>query len=100
MRQRLPHIVTVALEVAQDVAEDALVVRTGHAIGGALGDDHAGQRAEVADLFGGKIRVWHYRSPSVEQIGEALLDAVGDIERQRLDGRGRIDAARRDPDAA
>src|ERR1700674_4629961 len=37
---------------------------------------------------------------SVEQIGEALLDAVGNVERQRLDGRGRIDAAGGYPDAA
>src|ERR1700716_4577148 len=37
---------------------------------------------------------------SVEQVGEALLDAVGDVERQRLDGRGRIDAAGGHPDAA
>src|SRR5471032_959165 len=32
--------------------------------------------------------------------GQALLDGVGDVERQRLDGRGRIHAARRHPDAA
>src|SRR3977135_2158521 len=37
---------------------------------------------------------------SVEQVGEALLDAVGDVERQRLDGRSRIDAAGGHPDAA
>src|SRR3979490_2669435 len=37
---------------------------------------------------------------SVEQVGKALLDAVGNIERQRLDGRGRIDAAGGHPDAA
>src|ERR1700729_3015873 len=43
---------------------------------------------------------WVMSITSVEQIGEALLDAVGDIERQRLDGRGRIDAAGGHPDAA
>src|SRR4051812_18460692 len=31
---------------------------------------------------------------SIEQIGETLLDLVGDIERDGLDGGGRIDAAR------
>src|SRR6202171_1075746 len=40
------------------------------------------------------------RDCSVEQIGEALLDAVGDVERQRLDGRGRVHPARGHPDAA
>src|SRR6201995_497627 len=38
--------------------------------------------------------------PSIEQIGEALLHLVGDVERKRLDGGGRIDAARGDEDAA
>src|SRR6185437_4835939 len=37
---------------------------------------------------------------SVEQIGEALLDLVGDVERQRLDCRGRVHAAGRDEEAA
>src|SRR4249920_828619 len=31
---------------------------------------------------------------SIEQIGEALLHLVGDVERDGLDGGGRIDAAR------
>src|SRR5438128_1503655 len=32
---------------------------------------------------------------SIEQIGETLLHLVGDVERDRLDGRGRVDATRR-----
>src|SRR6185437_5224888 len=39
-------------------------------------------------------------SASVEQIGEALLHLVGDVERDGLDGGGRIDAARGDEHAA
>ena len=39
-------------------------------------------------------------SSSVEQVGEALLDAVGNVERQRLDGRGRVHAAGGHPDTA
>src|SRR6201999_3622386 len=38
--------------------------------------------------------------PSIEQIGEALLHLVGDVERDGLDGGGRIDAARGDEHAA
>ncbi len=30
---------------------------------------------------------------SVEEVGKALLHLVGDVERDRLDGRGRIHAA-------
>jgi hypothetical protein len=30
---------------------------------------------------------------SVEEVGKTLLDLVGDIERDRLDGRGRVHAA-------
>src|SRR6185295_6556893 len=32
---------------------------------------------------------------SVEEVGKALLHLVGDVERDRLDGRGRVHAARR-----
>src|SRR5277367_39633 len=37
---------------------------------------------------------------SIEQIGQTLLHLVGDIERNGLDRRGRIDAARGDEHAA
>src|SRR5260370_15360772 len=37
---------------------------------------------------------------SIEQIGEALLHLIGDVERDSLDGGGRIDAARRHEHAA
>src|SRR5271163_681029 len=37
---------------------------------------------------------------SVEQCRQALLDVIGDVERQSLDGRGRVHAARGNPDAA
>src|SRR4029079_16844820 len=37
---------------------------------------------------------------SIEEVGEALLHLVGDVERDRLDGRGRVHAARRHEDAA
>ena len=37
---------------------------------------------------------------SIEERVEALLDAIGDIERQRLDGGRRIDASGSDPNAA
>src|SRR6476620_8602936 len=37
---------------------------------------------------------------SVEQCRQALLDGVGDIERQSLDGSGRVHTARGNPDAA
>ena len=37
---------------------------------------------------------------SVEECREALLHAVGDIERQSLDGGGRVHTAGGDPDAA
>src|SRR5882757_1828777 len=37
---------------------------------------------------------------SIEQIGKTLLHLVGDIERDRLDGRGRVDATRRHEHAA
>ena len=37
--------------------------------------------------------------PSIEQIRQVLLDAVGDVEGQRLDGRCRVHAAGSDPDA-
>jgi hypothetical protein len=30
---------------------------------------------------------------SIEEIGEALLDLIGDVERDGLDGGGRIDTA-------
>src|SRR6202035_2862490 len=35
-----------------------------------------------------------------EQYRQALLDAVGDVERQSLDGRGGVHAAGGNPDAA
>jgi len=72
----------------------------GHVIGCARRDDRAGQCAQIADLFGGEGRGCSCGSLSVEQIGEALLDAVSNVERQRLDGRGRVDAAGGHPDAA
>src|SRR3954449_9489542 len=37
---------------------------------------------------------------SVEQSGEALLDAVRNVKRQRLNGGGRVHAAGSHPDAA
>src|SRR5829696_1079419 len=37
---------------------------------------------------------------SIEEIGEALLHLVGDVERNGLNGGGRIDAARGDEQAA
>src|SRR4029077_9877406 len=37
---------------------------------------------------------------SVKEIGKALLHLVGDVERDRLDGRGRVDAAGGDEHAA
>src|SRR6266568_8097118 len=37
---------------------------------------------------------------SIEQIGETLLHLVGDVERDGLDGGGRIDSARGDENAA
>src|SRR5260370_34838336 len=37
---------------------------------------------------------------SIEQIGEALLHLVGDVERDGLDGGGRVHAARRHEHAA
>src|SRR6476661_5003818 len=37
---------------------------------------------------------------SIEQIGEALLHLIGDVERDGLDGGGRVDAARGDEHAA
>src|SRR3978361_1914519 len=37
---------------------------------------------------------------SIEQIGETLLHLIGDVERDGLDGRSRIDAARSDEQAA
>src|SRR5882757_6012011 len=37
---------------------------------------------------------------SIEQIGEALLHLIGDVERDGLDGGGRVDAARGDEQAA
>src|SRR6187402_461876 len=37
---------------------------------------------------------------SVEQIGEALLHLVGDVEREGLDGGGRVHTARGDENAA
>src|SRR6185436_7535844 len=46
-------------------------------------------RAFSADIFS-----------SIEQIGEALLHLIGDVERDGLDGGGRIDAARGDENAA
>src|SRR5450755_4148555 len=48
------------------------------------------------------VRSWFCMETAslVEQVGEALLDAVGDVERQSLDGRGRIHPARSHPDAA
>src|SRR3954466_10653032 len=39
-------------------------------------------------------------SASIEQIGEALLHLVGDVEREGLNGGGWIHAARGDEDAA
>src|SRR5260370_36654250 len=37
---------------------------------------------------------------SIEQMGEALLHLIGDVERNGLDGGGRVDAARRHEHAA
>src|SRR5882724_6478063 len=37
---------------------------------------------------------------SIKEIGEALLHLVGDVERDGLDGGGRVDAARGDEHAA
>src|ERR1700733_14645654 len=37
---------------------------------------------------------------SIEQIGQALLHLIGDVERDGLDGGGRVHAARRDEQAA
>ena len=41
-----------------------------------------------------------FRGASVEQIRQALLHLVGDVERHGLDGRGRVNAAARHEDAA
>src|SRR5512142_2233346 len=46
------------------------------------------------------VRVWSLISASIEQGCQALLDAVGDVQRQCLDRGGRVHAARRDEDAA
>jgi len=51
MRQRAADIVAVAREAAQDIRKDPVVVGAWYAIGRTGGDDDAGQRPQVADLF-------------------------------------------------
>src|ERR1700704_1960542 len=59
MRQSAADIAVITLETPEYVAKDLLVVGTRHAIGCARWNDHARERVQVADLFGGKVRVLH-----------------------------------------
>src|SRR5215469_14306537 len=51
-------------------------------------------------LHWARVRAISVITSSIEQIGQAALHLIGDVERDGLDGGGRIDAARGDEHAA
>jgi hypothetical protein len=59
MRQCATDIVAIALKASQDIREDRFVVGARHAIGRTRRDDRGGERAQIADLFGGKAMFLH-----------------------------------------
>ena len=92
MVERLPHQRGVAAERRQHVGLDRGVVGAGHLVLVAGGNDHRGDGAEIVAL-GGVSSFAADMAVSVEEVGKALLHLVGDVERDRLDGRGRVHAA-------
>ena len=55
MRQGTNDVVAVALQAAEDIVEYPVVVGSRHIIDRARRNDRAGQRVQVADLFGGEV---------------------------------------------
>ena len=84
------------------VAAGRAVRAVGHDERAAGGDGALGERCQasmrVPPATGGRALV--RLSASIEQGRQPLLDLVGDIQRQRLDGRCRVHPAGGDPDAA
>ena len=73
MRQGAADVVAVALHVAKDVVEYLVVVGAGHIVDGARGNDHAGQRAQVADLIVGEVLVLHGNRPQSNRLARRCL---------------------------
>ena len=82
----------VAAERRDDVGLDRCVVGAGHIVFAAGGNDHA-RRQRADRRAGAGVRGFADMAISIEQIGEALLHLVGDVERNGLDRGRRVHAA-------
>ncbi len=92
MVERLRDQRGVAAERRQHVGLDRGVVGAGYLVLVAGGNDHCGDGAKIVALGSGQF-IAADMAISIEEVGKALLHLVGDVERDRLDGRGRIHAA-------
>ena len=92
MVERLPNQRGVAAERREHVGLDRGVVSAGHLVRIAGGNDHRGDGAEVVALGWTMSSFIADMAASIEEVGKALLHLVGNVERDRLDGRGWVDA--------
>src|SRR6266849_470686 len=73
VRQRAAYVVMVALQASEDGIEDQFVVGARHVIGLARRDDGAGQRAQVAGLFGGEVIIVHGNRSQSNRLARRCL---------------------------